>query len=267
MRKKAGLAGLLVGLACAGNFVATSAVLPAQEIGIDTGAEFGVEFEEGETIPYIDPLISYTKGFGNLGVFFQIDYTIPFKDTVSQELYAEELFRYKIWLSPVSNLFLILNNSNTINTVNKNSGIDAVSGVVTPKLQYVRHAGFGSWYALASFPVMYASFIKDSETVFFTKLSLGWGGALGLSAELNGTFIVHPDAGYGGMGLSLDYAHGSFGAEIEITANKDFNVYIVDPTFEFYIGQIILWTGAYFGNIGGRGNVYINPYIGVKYSF
>jgi hypothetical protein len=258
MKKRSGIAILSV-LLCA--------TMPAKETGIDTGAEFGVEFDSGDTIPYIDPLITYTNSFGNIGVFFQIDYTIPFKDTYSQELYAEELLRYKIWLSPLSNLFLILNNSNTINTFNKNDAIDTVSGTVIPKVQYVRRSDSGTWYTATAFPIQYASFIKDAAAAYFTRISLGWNGSFGLGTELNGTFALYPNPAETSIGVSVDYEYNFFGVELEITAKKDFKVYIIDPAFELYFGRSTVWAGVYFENIGGDGNVHINPYFGAKYSF
>jgi hypothetical protein len=150
--------------------------------------------------------------------------------------------------------------------VNKNDDLNTVNGTITPKLQYVRRTRFISWYALAAIPVLYAPVIKDTETACFARLGLGGSGLFGFSAGLDGTFVVYPVRTYTGMSISLDYQYGSFGAEIEMNTNKNFTIYTTDARFELYIKQFTFWIGFYIQNTDSAGDLFFNPYIGIKYS-
>ena len=86
--------------------------------------------------------------------------------------------------------------------------------------------------------------------------------------ELTGHYNIDPDEKRTGYEALFYYEQDAYYAEVNIEANKDFDVFTVSPYAEIYIDRITLWAGADFGNIGHDDlDVTVEPYIGATYKF
>ncbi|MDL2228971.1 hypothetical protein LJC14_01845 [Treponema sp. OttesenSCG-928-L16] len=226
----------------------------ADDLGIDAGLEVGFGDVADEFEFSLTPKAIYENSFGNIDVYAEANYTIIFNDDLDQSIYLEEEAAYNLPINETM-LSFILNNQNNFYFIDAMD--DDVDGVIEPSVKYA----FSNFFAQLGFPIYY-----QPDTAVDTYLCLAYYN-YGFGAELTGTFNIDPDAEMASYNLLLNYEQDRFYVEVEMEADKEFDVFFINPYAEFYIDRITVWAGVDFGNIGGEGDVTVAPYIGASYSF
>jgi hypothetical protein len=236
-------------------------------IGLSAGLEFGISginIEEDQT-PYITPGISYENSFGNLDIYAGLGYTLNFTDDVPQSLFAEEEIAYNLPLGDIHTLTFTLHNENDIFTFVPEplefGDANGDGSIFEPSITYTLGLGLGDFYVGAGLPITY-----QPETAIGIFGTLGFGFSFGLGLETTLNFGIDPEAEYSGTDFIISYGQEQFYGEVEINADKEFEIFTVTPEFDYYLNRFTLYIKVEFADIGGD-EVGITPAIGVSYSF
>jgi hypothetical protein len=233
-------------------------------IGLSAGAELGFGDVADDAVINITPQLVYENSFldGALDISAEIDYTFNFEEGVPQELYAEENIGYNLSLNEASTLTFTLHNENDFFTVPE--FLDGDDGsVLEPSITYALGLDAGDLAFTLGVPIGYLP-----DTTVGAYLTAGFAFPFGFGVEVTANLAFSPDFDYADTNLVLSYGRDLFSAEVEIDADDNtFKIYTVSPSVEFYFGAFTAWAGADFGNVGGDGDISIEPFIGAKYSF
>lgn len=228
-----------------------------KSLGLEAGTEIYFGDVADKFVFGLAPIVKYDNSFGNFDLYGEAQYFINFDDNTVQTFYLEEEVAYNIPLQS-SVLSFILNNQNNF-FISPSGDYD---GVIEPSALYGYDFSFGTLSAQLGFPIGYAP-----EAIYDSYLNLAFYRS-GAGIEVKAIYNIDPFAKMAGYELLLNYEkEDAFYAEVEVDTDKEFDVFVISPYFEFYVSKITLWAGIDFGNIGGIGNVTVEPYIGASYKF
>jgi hypothetical protein len=245
-------------------------------IGLTVGLEvgFGNVVEEAEFS--LTPNVVYENSFlnGALDVFAEIDYTAAFSDPMAQDVYIEAEIGYNLGLIENGTLSVILSNINdTIRIAPELEDGETHLGVFEPSLKWTQTLGFGDLWLQGGLPITYLTGVED-ETALGLTTTVGWDSTFGLGVEFVLDFILDAegeDAGLAALGLSLSYDAGLISGEVELVADKEFEVIEIVPEIDVNLDfglTIYAKAGIEIFNIEGVDmDPVFAPAIGVSYSF
>jgi hypothetical protein len=236
--------------------------------GFSLGAEVGFGDVTDEVVLGVTPNIAYENSFGNLDIAASLGYTFTFDDDLGQELGFEFEGGYNFSLSESGVLSLIVYDENTFYVDPEPDDNNYHTGMFKPSLKYTQTLGFGDLYGQLGFPIDYLTGVKDADANVSTELTLGLAptdDADGFGLELTGTYLLSPDAEYTSTGLLVSYKKSVFYGEVEVVANKDFDVFEINPEIDISVGA---WTFTVRGEIvTDSDHTAASPFIGASYSF
>lgn len=270
MNKRMIVSFLMASVLCAGNFVASSGFVSAQDLGLTAGLEIGFGDDVlTDVIPSFTPGIAYENSFGDLDLSAELDYTLVADDPLGQSLYFDLSLGYNISLGDSSTLTIGLENENDSFILAPDVPNDfKIGGVLIPSVGFAQSLDFGDLSFALGIPLSYA----DNEGGDFSAavdITAGLALGFGLGIELTGHIAVVPTdgAGYDGLDLVLSYEQEeTFAISVEIDTTNEFTPLTIIPEFDFFLNQFTIYAKAEFGNVGD-GDINIAPAIGVKYSF
>jgi hypothetical protein len=247
-------------------------------IGLTVGLEagFGNVAEEAEFS--ITPNVAYENSFlnGALDVFAEVDYTAAFSDPAAHEVYIEEEIGYNLGVIQGGTLSIILNNNNTIKVDPAPEDGETHEGTFEPALKWTQTLGFGDLWAKFGLPIVYLTGVEDQTALEFVT-TVGWDSTFGLGVEFGLGFLLDDSAdeeaetGLADFGLLLSYDGGLIYGEVEVVADKEFEVVTITPEIDVNLDfGLTIYAKAEIGIYDIEGidmDPSFTPAIGVSYSF
>jgi hypothetical protein len=235
-------------------------------IGLDVGVELGFGNVADEAEISVTPNIVYENSFGALDVYGEVDYTITFADETAHSVYFEIELGYNFELSDTDVFSIIVNNNNTLYLAPSLGDENDHEGVFEPSLKYTHTFGFGDLYGQLGFPIAYLTGLKDEDAQIGTTLTLGLASGFGLGLELSGTYILSPESDYAESGILISFERGLFYGEVEVTTDKEFKGFGINPEVDLSFGA---WTAIIRAEMEKAEDEdwAISPFIGATYSF
>jgi hypothetical protein len=251
----------------------------AEGIGLTAGIEFGFGNVADEAEIGITPNVVYENSFldGALDVFAEVDYTVTLSDPdATHDVYIEEEIGYNLGVIEGGTLSIILNNWNWIQIEPALEDTEAHLGTFEPALQWTQTLGFGDLWAKFGFPIGYLPGEelpgeKDADTEIGLTTTVGWDSTFGLGVEFGVDVAIKPESDLAGFGLLLSYDGGLIYGEVELVADKKFEVIGIAPEIDVNLDfGLTIYAKAeivIFNIEGFDMDPSFTPAIGVSYSF
>jgi len=254
--------------------------------GLTAGLEFGIgnisKANDGDTEPYLMPIVIYEKSFldGAVDLYAEADYTFGFskvpndkgEEVNPQSLYLDISVGYNLKLGEESTLSFILENEfdELIISPQYKDG-NSLYGIFTPAVKYNREIAIGDLYAQIGAPITYSQYYKNAETLIGLDCTLGWKSVFGLGIEAKICSLLSPSefSGYTGFEATVSYEKDEIYFEVEAIVPKESDIegITITPEFDYSFKNFTFYIKSEFAGIGTKGDVVISPALGVKYSF
>jgi hypothetical protein len=144
-----------------------------------------------------------------------------------------------------------------------------------PGVKFNRNMNFGDIYATAVLPITYLDCYSGADTAVGLELGIGWDSSFGLGLWITEVLAINEangrDTGHDRLDLGASYETGPFYAEAEANIYNYFdkNGMTLMAKFQYTIFKgFSAWLKCEFERVGAdSGDIFLNPSLGVKYSF
>ncbi len=228
----------------------------AEDLGIAVGSELYFGDVADKAVLEVAPLLKYGASVDALDIDLTLQYFIKFDDDTIQRFYAEPELTYTLPAGPGSLALALYGEFNFYIDPS-----DDYSGMLEPSFKYLQGFSFGDLFLKVGLPY---TFEPDTSTDLYGTLGYGKGG---FGLELTGKYNMDPDKKRTGYEALVSYGKDAFYGEVKVKSDKDFEVFTLSPYGELSADRLTLWAGVDFGNIGGDGDVTVEPYIGATWKF
>ncbi|QQO07885.1 hypothetical protein [Breznakiella homolactica] len=250
-----------------------AAAIDDRGVGFTAGVDVSLGDVADDVVFKLIPNVEYANSFGAFDILAYLEYGIAFDDPDNvQNLYGELEGFYNLRISNPGLLTVGVYTEHDLHLApDLGDDVRTYNLIIEPRAMYTHSFDFGDLFGRVGVPItpMHQGVLDDDDELGLgVNFRLGWQSTFGLGAHVTANMDFKPDSEYTGTDLLISYEMEDFGlyAEVEFSANKDFDIFSITPKVEYHITNMFwVWGEVEFSGLGDEAVVV--PTLGVKASF